>query len=530
MNTLLVSHTSIATAISTCCPPARTTKIYPASRIKQLTKYPAPAGVELEEAGEKWRAGDAIKSMRFFMRAIEMYDTGLRRFPNSFDLAYNKARIQYEITQHPKLATQLPAPAVEILHIALKSHRHALNLQQDNAEILFNTAQVLTSLAEAITDGKRPTEHHTQEASRYLQEALDLFQRCLGVQELRFTEGQHQHAMAESGVLDRDERQQANSETDQAMEGTETGTGAGPTELTQSEQWATVIEPVTKDTLVDTAVAQLETLATFCGLLTFDPGSTLAWVEEYSAVLLKEKIAAYVEGTDRQHEVALARAKFISTLAEVSFRSGRIDFDTYKNELSAAFGDVKDLPGNPGALCSQAESLVAFNSAMADCDQPGNEEALNRLLTLRWQALSSALDSLTAATKLPGAQNLPKIHLARGDVEIYRWRLGEQPWNYTISHENASTLLKNAQTYYRGAAALAGRDGLTEQSREGTAKEALAFALAGDMQKIEGLVASSEKELRQIAEDMVDDGLVSVEDMDKLFRKVDPDEIVFSDL
>ncbi|KLJ09063.1 hypothetical protein EMPG_15508 [Blastomyces silverae] len=488
------------------------------------------AGVELEEAGEKWRAGDAVKSMRFFMRAIEMYDTGLRRFPNSFDLAYNKARIQYEITQHPKLATQLPAPAVEILHIALKSHRHALTLQQDNAEILFNTAQVLTSLAEAITDGRRASEHRTQEAARYLQEALDLFQRCLGVQELRFTEEQYQHAdsvaMAESGAFDRDE-QQANLETDQAMEGAETGTGPGATEPTQSEQWATVIEPVTKDTLVDTAVAQLEALATFCGLLTFDPGSTLAWVEEYSAVLLKEKIAAYVEGTDRQNEVALARAKFISTLAEVSFRSGRIDFDTYKNELSAAFGDVKDLPGNPGALCSQAESLVAFNSAMADCDQPDNEEALNRLLTLRWQALSSALDSLTAATKLPEAQNLSKIHLARGDVEMYRWRLGGQPWNYKISHENASTLLKNAQTYYRGAAALAGRDGLTEQCREGTAKEALASALSDDMQKMEGLIASSEKELRQIAEDMVDDGLVSVEDMDGLFQKVDPDEIVF---
>ncbi|EEQ86481.1 uncharacterized protein BDCG_01601 [Blastomyces dermatitidis ER-3] len=485
-------------------------------------------GVELEEAGEKWRAGDAVKSMRFFMRAIEMYDTGLRRFPNSFDLAYNKARIQYEITQHPKLATQLPAPAVEILHIALKSHRHALTLQQDNAEILFNTAQVLTSLAEAIIDGRRATENHTQEASRYLQEALDLFQRCLGVQELRFTEGQHQHAMAKSRAFDRDE-QQANLETDRAMEGAEagTGTGIGATEPTQSEQWATVIEPVTKDTLVDTAVAQLETLATFCGLLTFDPGSTLAWVEEYSAVLLKEKIAAYVEGTDRQNEVALARAKFISTLAEVSFRSGRIDFDTYKNEVSAAFGDVKDLPGNPGALCSQAESLVAFNSTMADCDQPDNEEALNRLLTLRWQALSSALDSLTAATKLPEAQNLPKIHLARGDVEMYRWRLGGQPWSYKISHENASTLLKNAQTYYRGAAALAGRDGLTEQCQEGTAKEAFAFALAGDMQKMEELIASSEKELRQIAEDMVDDGLVSAEDMDGLFRKVDPDEIVF---
>jgi 5-methylcytosine-specific restriction endonuclease McrBC GTP-binding regulatory subunit McrB len=47
-------------------------------------------GVEQEEAGEKWRAGDAAKSMRFFMRAIATYDEGLKRHPQAFDLAYNK--------------------------------------------------------------------------------------------------------------------------------------------------------------------------------------------------------------------------------------------------------------------------------------------------------------------------------------------------------------------------------------------------------------------------------------------------------
>lgn len=50
----------------------------------------SPVGVELEEAGEKWRAGDAAKSMRFFMRAITNYDEGLQKHPGTFDLAYNK--------------------------------------------------------------------------------------------------------------------------------------------------------------------------------------------------------------------------------------------------------------------------------------------------------------------------------------------------------------------------------------------------------------------------------------------------------
>lgn len=50
----------------------------------------ATAGVDAEEAGEKWRAGDAAKASRFFVRAIETYATGLDHFPTNFDLAYNK--------------------------------------------------------------------------------------------------------------------------------------------------------------------------------------------------------------------------------------------------------------------------------------------------------------------------------------------------------------------------------------------------------------------------------------------------------
>lgn len=47
------------------------------------------AGIEYEEAGEKHRAGDAVKSARAFLRAVQTYSQGLDRFPNNFDLAYN---------------------------------------------------------------------------------------------------------------------------------------------------------------------------------------------------------------------------------------------------------------------------------------------------------------------------------------------------------------------------------------------------------------------------------------------------------
>ena len=48
------------------------------------------AADEHEQAAGKWRAGDAAKAARFFNRAIDAYNEGLKRHPRSFDLAYNK--------------------------------------------------------------------------------------------------------------------------------------------------------------------------------------------------------------------------------------------------------------------------------------------------------------------------------------------------------------------------------------------------------------------------------------------------------
>ncbi|KAF7593176.1 hypothetical protein BBP40_011889 [Aspergillus hancockii] len=470
-------------------------------------------GVEQEEAGEKWRAGDTAKSMRFFMRAIATYDDGLKKHPHAFDLAYNKARVQYEITQHPKLAAQLPAPLVDILNITLQSHREALNLDQDNADVFFNTAQVLTSLAEVVTDTKHPSDQQLSRAVKYLQEAIELFQRCLTIQEMRYTEMQEGIKLMQSGDVGSPEEvmQEVQPSVQSSMEDTDE---SKPSD--QQEQWAAVVEPVTKDTLVDTAVAQLETLTTLCNLLTFNPGVGLGWVEESSADLLQEKISVYVEGSSRQYEASLARAKFTCALSEVLYRSERIEVDTYHTEIARVFGPELDLSADPEGLCSKADALTSFNTALTDLPPSHDHEVFAKSLALRWLALSTALDALTKASKLPDAENLPKIHLARGDVEMNRWRLGMSPWEYNMAQQNATTLLQNAQTYYRGAAALARRDGSASEERDGTCKEALAAALEGQKDKMRQLKAAAFKELIVVAEDVVDDGWLSPGDMEVL--------------
>lgn len=56
------------------------------------------AADDFEQSAGKWRAGDAAKATRFFNRAIDMYKSGLARYPKSSDLAYNKCVNELLIT------------------------------------------------------------------------------------------------------------------------------------------------------------------------------------------------------------------------------------------------------------------------------------------------------------------------------------------------------------------------------------------------------------------------------------------------
>ena len=88
----------------------------------------------------------------------------------------------------------LTGKILDNLGVALASSRDALALKEDNADVLFNTAQILTSLVEALTDDR--TNIH--DPLPFLEEALELFQRCLTLQEFNFTESlAQQEAMSQ---------------------------------------------------------------------------------------------------------------------------------------------------------------------------------------------------------------------------------------------------------------------------------------------------------------------------------------------
>jgi hypothetical protein len=77
-------------------------------------------------------------------------------------------------------------------------------------------------------------------------------------------------------------------------------------------------------------------------------------------------------------------------------------------------------------------------------------------------------------------------------------------------------LLRNAQTYYRGAAALARRDGVAVEERDGSCKEAIAAAVEGQNTKLQELKTRSFEQVIAVATEMVEDGMIEATEMSAL--------------
>ncbi|KIW83273.1 hypothetical protein Z517_02518 [Fonsecaea pedrosoi CBS 271.37] len=460
------------------------------------------AGVDFEEAAGKWRAGDAVKSMRFFLRAVETYDQGLRSYPNSIDLAYNKARVLLEIATHPLLVPHLHRPLLEILQQALEAHRYALTLDQDNPDTLFNTAQVLTAIAEVYAKG---SDHADQDVLQLLEEALELQNRCLSIQELRLEEYVRQQG--EAAV------QLASEDSTEPIANLDDAADSGPSAVGTEDQWFSVVEPVTKDTLIDTVLAQLGTLTTLSSFLSSSdsvPTSSLAYIEEYSSKLVKIKLPPLLQDAEpeRLQEVALARANLVSELLKAGYLLGAIDPITYKRERDEAFQVPElDLERSFAALLANANSLIAFNSALAD----GEPSHAVSHASMRWSALSAAIANMAKAAKISGPlpEDLAETHFIRGNCSLLQQQLGQPPISFDAAITNRPQLLKNAETFYRNASKL-------YQDTEQKAVSQLRAIVVQAIQAQNDIASIAfqydpgrgQEWIRDQLDDMVDDGLI----------------------
>ena len=330
------------------------------------------------------------------------------------------------------------------------------------------------------------------------QEALELFQRCLGVQEFQLTQ---QATIA------------AENTTEAGGESVDIAS-SNRLETSEDEQWAAVLEPVTKDALVDTALAQVETLTAICALVSSQGLNDLAWVDEYYRNILRDRITLYLGSTERRNEAALMNAKFICALLDASFRSGQLEISTYERELAAAFNQDVNLSNDPHGLCDEADAEIAFIiSVQLSLQENVRAQSQDppQINHLSWKHLTKALNNLAVASKLPDVQNLSRVHLRRGDCELLRYRLAQAPASYDVAIKSAATLIKNAEVYYRGSARLARHEGSADEEREASVKEVVAASIACNTAKLAGLASNQRMAALEVIEDMRDDGLLSDE-------------------
>lgn len=350
-----------------------------------------------------------------------------------------------EVATHPILVNQLQTSVLEALQGALEAHQYALNLDQDNADTIFNTAQVLTSIAEIhARDGA------DQQALQTLEQALELQTRCLALQELKLEEAAQQQA-------------DLNTQSDDDVGGVELPKledAENPSAINSNEeQWFSIVEPVTKETLIDTILAQLGTLTTLCSILSSlaNPtlSSSLAWVEEFSTKLVKTKLPVLVQGAtpERAQEVALTRAIFVSNLLEAGYRMESIDAETYKRERDDVFKSPElGLNGSFAALSANASSLISFSAALRDRE----DLSMASHASQSWNTLSAAITNLAAAANIsePIPDEIAETHLLRGNCSLLQYRLGRPPVSYPPAAKNEVQLLKNATVFYRNASKL----------------------------------------------------------------------------
>ena len=358
-----------------------------------------------------------------------------------------------------------------------------------------NMAQVLSSVAEIVGEGRRAEAYDKTKALTLLQEALELLLRCADVQEMQFDEASRQDPADMHN-----EENTVNDDNDRMSD------------VSTDEKWASIDESVTKDSLVDTAIAQLETLTTACSLIAPHQDRSLPWIEEYSTAIMQTNLPVYIQRTDRQADVAIATANFTSAYSDASFRCGRIDLHTYQMELDLAWPQDVDFPGDPRALCDMADAAITFNASVTQyvlSDISNEEQHRTEIRKLQWKYLSKALDNLTTASNISGALNLPRIHLRRGDCELLRCRLGDEPAPYDIALKSAPTLMKNAEVFYRGAASLATSEGASEEAKEARIKEAIVRAIFGDGGRLLEHLKTDRAAVEDVVQDMREEDMLS---------------------
>ncbi|KAK6361192.1 hypothetical protein TWF730_004936 [Orbilia blumenaviensis] len=513
----------------------------PPARRKKTPKAPETAdeylavAVDLEESGERWRSGDVAKAGRFFVQAITAYENTLVRYPNNFDARYNRARLLYTLTQLPLPPTFFPAtstPETRLL-AAAEAHKECNELEKDSSDILFNYGQTLSSVGEFYANKPQDSDddnnngngggdvqdeetttreiERLQQSKQAFEASWGIFQQCLAVQEAEYKSTLEQSqsfdnfdgedAMNDGAIVSQNGN--GNGEEYQEEDGGiklperrssvasshSSNSGSGGNNTTQ---WASIVEPTTKLSILDTALAMLEvqtsilTLSTPSTAAAIFPPTTeyIPQITTHAASILDSYILpiarALHEETDlglepaeiaeRRVEAVLSRANFLVALAETRFYLGLQTAEGWEEEVKAAFepfhliSPSSTTHGTDNTTITSGDKIPEngliidlTTSWMALCDRSTARTTLSTTLSptnppKAWKLATTSSSDLASATKLAPDKEKPGIYLARGNLELLRSRI----IGVEAAEKGRGVLRKNAGVYYRGVVTAAG--------------------------------------------------------------------------
>ncbi|KAG8526842.1 uncharacterized protein KY384_008271 [Bacidia gigantensis] len=283
-----------------------------------------------------------------------------------------------------------------------------------------------------------------EEASKFFHESLSCFQICLTKQEEQYTLTQQAFSSpVTSAASDENHEEQHLDEDTDAQDA-------------QPDSWYSVEEPVTIETLLDTCKAQLETLKALCSVQSGSSRKEVRLIESSYLDYLEPKILKYSSNSEKEAEISVIRTAFVAALACARFRTSTTNLEVFEHEFNQAIGEVEHSPGlnaDVQYLSIVADANIDFDAAVEErlLHSAIPSEGLETVNRLRWKHITKSLDEYTNASRLHRLPNLARIHLSRGDCELLRARLADEPFNYALASQSRTTLIQNAAVFYGAA-------------------------------------------------------------------------------
>jgi hypothetical protein len=476
-----------------------------------------------------------------------------------------RANLLYTIAEDERTMSQF-GNRTALLEQTLASHRSAISLNPTNTDVLFNTAQVLTSLAEAgLETGLQAGGKH--DARPLLEEAVEIFTKCLYSQQQEYTQMQADIAKAQASGEYREawegepQQQPEVQEEDEDMK-TESSDAEAPGD------WATVEEPLTPESILETCTAQLSALTTLLGL--YNPALDLSSIEKKAQDGLDtatNKVPALIDLVDRspakiatdeskagptlsigsasaaeeasttpKDDALLAVANFQASIAEVQYRSGRTTSTEYAATVEQTFSDlVQNVTQNANTIqlaainaqSAYADALIDLASALADGSQyTASAPTFATDIGIQWTALSQAQNLLTQLSSAPytsalSSSRLADIFIARGDTDLFRFRISLFDSSKPAWVKSGPTLVANAGVFYRGGRSYADKAGATQLHRTADAK-AIVVEILKEVASGSGVKKDNWKgrrmDVSKVLEQMVEEGLVGRENVEGILK------------